>query len=203
VVAALFGTMALTVFHSIAFYQNGNIGLVWERQYVDLAVFGLSVPVSWLVAINSFTSIVAVPPLLWLWRSKGEPDEITKIGIGAAIGAAANLSLAAGAMLFAHVPLIVPVIYEVLLGISFLWQWPTLLALVSRAAPQQLKATMMGAAFLSLFVANVTLGRIGALYEHMRPAEFWTMNAAIASLGALLCFILRGPLMRLFREATR
>ncbi len=203
VVAALLATMALTVFHSIAFYQNGNIGLVWERQYADLSLAGLTIPVSWLVTINSFTSIVAVPPLLWLWRSKGEPDEIAKIGIGAAIGAAANLTLALGALFFARVPLIVPVGYEVLLGISFLWQWPTLLALVSRAAPQQLKATLMGAAFLSLFVANITLGRVGTLYEHMTPASFWTMNAAIAATGALLCFLFRVRLMRLFDEAAR
>src|SRR6185312_5838714 len=33
VVMALFAAMALTIFHSIAFYQNGAIGLVWERQY--------------------------------------------------------------------------------------------------------------------------------------------------------------------------
>src|SRR6185312_15642376 len=85
VMFALFGTMALTVFHSIAFYQNGGIGLIWERQYVDLSVLGHDIPVSWLVAINSFTSIMAVPLLLWLWRKQGEPDEIAKIGIGAAI----------------------------------------------------------------------------------------------------------------------
>jgi POT family proton-dependent oligopeptide transporter len=203
VVAALFGAMALTIFHSVAFYQNGNMGLVWERQHVDLAVFGLAVPVSWLVAVNAFVSIVAVPPLLWLWRTSGEPDEIAKIGIGAAIGALANLMLAAGAALFVRVPLIVPLAYEVLLGISFLYQWPTLLALVSRAAPAQVKATLMGAAFLSLFAANVTLGRVGTLYEHMTPASFWAMNAAIASTGAVLAFALRRPLMRLFREAAR
>src|SRR6185312_1065172 len=97
----------------------------------------------------------------------------------------------------------VPVTYEVLLGVSFLWQWPTLLALVSRAAPARLKATLMGAAFLSLFIANTTLGQVGRLYEHMAPAEFWTMNAAIASTGALLCFVFRARLTALFREATR
>jgi POT family proton-dependent oligopeptide transporter len=61
----------------------------------------------------------------------------------------------------------------------------------------------MGAAFLSLFVSNVTLGRIGTLYEHMTPTEFWLMNAAIAAAGAALALILRRPLMRVFDEATR
>ena len=62
---------------------------------------------------------------------------------------------------------------------AFLYYWPTLLALVSRAAPQRVKATMMGSAFLSLFLANITLGWLGGFYEHMSPATFWAMNVAI------------------------
>jgi POT family proton-dependent oligopeptide transporter len=78
--------------------------------------------------------------------------------------------------------------------VAFIWQWPTLLALVSRVAPQRLKSTLMGAAFLTLFAANMTIGRIGALYEQTTPAEFWLMNALIAATGAALAFLLRKPL---------
>jgi POT family proton-dependent oligopeptide transporter len=46
----------------------------------------------------------------------------------------------------------------VILGIAFLYYWPTLLALVSRAAPARVNATMMGIAFMSLFLANVLIG---------------------------------------------
>ena len=83
---------------------------------------------------------------------------------------------------------------------AFIWQWPTLLALVSRVAPQRLKSTLMGVAFLTLFVSNTIIGRIGALYEHMSPAQFWALNAAIAASGAVLAFLLRRPLGRMFAE---
>jgi POT family proton-dependent oligopeptide transporter len=85
----------------------------------------------------------------------------------------------------------------VLLGVAFLYYWPTLLALVSRAAPHRVKATMMGCAFLSLFAANVTLGWLGGFYEHMSPAAFWAMNVAIPAAGGLLALVLRPVLGRI------
>jgi POT family proton-dependent oligopeptide transporter len=90
-----------------------------------------------------------------------------------------------------------PVLYNVLLGVGFLYYWPTLLALVSGAAPARMRATMMGCVFLTLFLSNMTIGRIGALYEHMTPAEFWSMNAAIAAAGGALAFFFRKPLGRI------
>ena len=122
IVAALFGVMALTIFHSIAYYQNNNIGLIWINTYVDLDVLGFHIPVSWFSALDSFVSIVSVPVLfaLWRWQSArgGEPGEIAKIATGAYLAAGANLSLAAGSMLFARVPAVFPVLYGVLLGVA-------------------------------------------------------------------------------------
>src|SRR5436305_2064439 len=44
IVVALFVVMAITVFQSVAFFQNANIGLVWIDRYVDLNVLGFHVP---------------------------------------------------------------------------------------------------------------------------------------------------------------
>ena len=202
IVVALFAVMAITIFQSIAFYQNSNIGLVWIDGHVDLDLMGFHIPQAWFVAINSFVSIVSVPPLfaLWRWQARrgGEPDEMGKIAIGAWITVAANLALVAGCLSGARVSAFFPVLYNVLLGIGFLYYWPTLLALVSRAAPPSIKATMMGCGFLTLFVSNLTIGRIGALYEHMTPAGFWTINVAIAATGGILALLLRKPLGRVF-----
>ena len=78
----------------------------------------------------------------------------------------------------------------------FLYYCPTLLALVSRAAPAGLKATLMGVVFLTLFISNILIGWIGGLYEHMTPAQFWAMHAAIAAVGGLLAMLLNKPLTR-------
>jgi hypothetical protein len=36
----------------------------------------------------------------------------------------------------------------------------------------------------------------------MTPSAFWTLNAAIASVGAVLALLLRRPLQKIFAEAT-
>ncbi|HLY56340.1 MAG TPA: peptide MFS transporter [Stellaceae bacterium] len=201
IIAALVLVMAVTMFQSVAYYQNSNISLVWIDQGVDLQVLGRRIPVPWFNSIDPLASIVFVPPLFALWRWQavrgGEPGEIGKIAIGAAIAAAANLLLVVGCLLTDRVPALVPVVYDILLGIAFLYYWPTLLALVSRAAPHGLKATLMGVAFLSLFVSNIAIGWLGGFYESMTPTGFWTLHAAIAATGAVLALAIRRPMERL------
>jgi POT family proton-dependent oligopeptide transporter len=206
-IAALIGVMALSIFHSIAYYQNSNIGLIWINDHVDLNLLGFAVPVAWFNSIDSFISIIFVPPLVWLWRVQarrgGEPNEIAKIATGAYLAAFANLLLVIGCALGPRVSAIFPVAYDIILGIAFLYYWPTLLALVSRAAPPAVKATMMGVAFLTLFLSNTIIGRLGAAYEHMTPLNFWAMHAAIAALGGTLALIVNRPLSRLFASQAQ
>lgn len=201
-IAALVAVMLLTIFHSIAYYQNSTIGLVWINANVDLDLLGFHVPVPWFNSIDSFVSIVSVPLLFALWKrqaaGRGEPGEIGKIATGALIAAFANLLLVIGCALGGRVSAIFPVLYDILLGVAFLYYWPTLLALVSRVAPPAIKSTMMGVAFLTLFLSNTIIGRLGALYEQMTPLQFWAMHAAIAALGGVLALIARRPLERMF-----
>jgi POT family proton-dependent oligopeptide transporter len=205
-IAALIGVMALSIFHSIAYYQNSNVAMVWINDHVDLGLLGFMIPVAWFNSIDPFISIIFVPPLIWLWRVQarrgGEPNEIAKIATGAYLAAFANLLLVIGCALGPRVSAIFPVAYDIILGVAFLYYWPTLLALVSRAAPPAVKATMMGVAFLTLFLSNTIIGRLGALYEHMTPLNFWAMHAAIAALGGTLALIVNRPLSRLFASQT-
>ncbi len=68
---------------------------------------------------------------------------------------------------------------------------------MSGAAPAQVKATLMGAAFLSIFVGNLIVGWIGGFYETLGPAAFWGLQAAIGAVGGLLAMALAKPLERL------
>jgi POT family proton-dependent oligopeptide transporter len=200
IVATLILVMALTIFHSIAYYQNSNISLVWIDKHVNLDLLGFHVPVAWFNSIDPFSSIVFVPILIALWKWQdargGEPREIAKIATGAWMASAANLLLFVGCTLSDRVSAIYPILYDIILGVAFLYYWPTLLALVSRAAPEGLKATLMGVAFLTLFVSNIIIGWIGGFYEHMTPAMFWAMHAAIAAVGGTLAMVLNKPLTR-------
>ena len=83
-----------------------------------------------------------------------------------------------------------PALYCVGTGIAFMYYWPTTLALVSRAAPAKVNATMLGIAYMSLFVSNNVIGWIGGFYERMSPLAFWTLHAAIAATGGLVVLLL-------------
>ncbi len=206
-VGALVVVTLLTIPHSIAYYQNSNIALIWISGHVDLNLLGFQIPVPWFNAIDPFASIVSVPLLFALWRyqasHRGEPREITKIAIGAFMAAAANFLLVVAGLIGGRASAIFPVLYSVLLGTAFIYQWPTLLALVSRMAPEKVKATMMGGVFLSLFIANTTVGWIGGYYEHWSPTAFWAVNVAIATTGGALALLLKPFLERVLNDTVK
>ena len=86
------------------------------------------------------------------------------------------------------------------MGTAFMWYWPVTLALVSKAAPAKVNSTLMGGAFLSLFVGSTTMGWVGSFYDQMSPAAFWTLDAAIGFAGALIAFLLHRPLSRTLND---
>ena len=57
------------------------------------------------------------------------------------------------------------------MGVAFIYYWPVLLALISRAAPAKINSTMMGVAFMSLFVASLLMGWIGSFYDEDEPGS--------------------------------
>src|SRR6266542_3783930 len=209
IVFALIAVMIITIFQSTAFYQVFNVNPIWIQQHVALDLGGFRIPVPWFQSINSIFSILCVPVVFWIWRQQAlrrrEPNDLAKIGAGAWIAAASNLILVAaifasgGALVYP----IWPFLYSAGLGISFLYYWPTLLALVSRAAPAKVNATLMGLAFMSLFISNNLIGWIGGFYEKMTPVQFWTMHAAIAASGGLLVVLFGRPLGRALHPARR
>jgi POT family proton-dependent oligopeptide transporter len=198
---------SLTVFQSIAYYQNTNINLVWIDDHVDLNVLGFRFPVAWFNSIDSLVSLLLAPPLIAFWRwqaARGrEPRSIAKISIGAFIAAFANLLLVPGCLSPDKAPVLLPIVYDVLLGIAFLYYWPTLLSLASGSAPPRIRATVMGAILLSLFVADLMVGWTGSFYEDMSPAAFWAMNAGISATGGILTFVLNRPLKWLLGIGNR
>jgi POT family proton-dependent oligopeptide transporter len=206
-IRALFAVMLITVFQSTGYYQLYNMFKIWVQDAVDLQVGGLTIPVPWFQSIDALASILAVPLLFAIWRyqskHRGEPGDLGKIGTGAWLAAISNLILAAAVYFADGAPVnaIWAVLYCVGMGVSFLYYWPTLLALVSREAPPRANATMMGIAFLTLFVSNNIIGWIGGLYEQVSPLAFWLMHAAIAAMGGVLVILFGRRLHRVFHPA--
>jgi len=209
IVYALVVVMIITIFQSTSYYQLYNVNPIWIQQHVRAEVGSFRIPVPWYQSLNSLFSIVGVPLVFWIWRYQAsrrrEPNELAKIGIGAWMAAASNLILVAAIIALGNAPIhpMWPFLYSALLGISFLYYWPTLLALVSRAVPAKVNATLMGLAFMSLFISNNLIGWIGGFYEKMTPAQFWAMHAAIGAMGGLLVVLFGRRLSRMLHPARR
>lgn len=194
-IGLVMAVLLITIFQTLAYDQMFNVGLLWVSERVDLTLNGFTVPVPWFGAEDSFASIVILPVLLILWnwqaRRGSEPGDLGKIATGALIMAASSLTLALGALSAprGEVSLIFPAVAFFLTGVSFMYQWPTVLALVSRRAPKKINALMMAGSYLTLFFTGVGAGFLARFYEPMGDIAFWTMQAAISAFGALLVLL--------------
>jgi POT family proton-dependent oligopeptide transporter len=198
---ALIALIALTILPSIAYPMIWNIGIIWVDQHVSLGTPVGAVPASWFNSVDAFASIIVAAPLvaLWAWQARrgSEPGSLAKIGIGSAIIGVSALLLAAGSL---AIPGKVSVLWALAgffgMGLAFMWYWPVTLALVSKAAPAKVNSTLMGGSFLAIFIGVVMMGWVGSFYDQMSPAAFWTMDAAIGFVGALIIFLVHRPLSR-------
>jgi POT family proton-dependent oligopeptide transporter len=59
-----------------------------------------------------------------------------------------------------------------MMGLAWMYHWPTTLVLISRTAPRAVMPTLMGGAFLSPFIRHTVMGSIGSYYDRMTPASF-------------------------------
>jgi POT family proton-dependent oligopeptide transporter len=201
--------VAIVILPSITYPMIWNIGILWIDQHASLATPLGAVPASWFNSVDSFFSVIAVPPLVALWRwqaKKGrEPGDIAKIGIGSAIIGASALFMTLGALLpgpDGRAAVYWPLACFAGMGIGFLYYWPVTLALVSRSAPAKVNATLMGGSFLTLFVGSVVMGWVGSFYDEMDPAAFWALDASFGLAGGLIVLAIGKPLSRALAPAA-
>ena len=199
----LAGVIALLIPVNVTYTMIWNVGVLWVDQHVDLASPFGNVPASWFNSVDSFASVIVAPFLiaLWAWQARrnSEPDAMTKIAIGAVITGLSGLILAAGSLTASsgQVSVFWPLLGWFGMGLGFMWYWPITLSLVSKAAPAKVNSTLMGATFLALFFASTIMGWVGSFYDEMGNAAFWTMDAAIALVSALVILALRRPVNRI------
>lgn len=199
---ALLPVIGITIFHTIAYYQCFNVGQIWISEHVSLDTPLGHIPAPWFNSVDALVSVLSVPLLLAFWRwqeGRGrEPDTLGKIGWGACIATCSSLILWASATFSGSSPVnaLWPLIAIAGMGLALNFYWPPTLALVSRVAPAKLRATMMGGAYISYFIANLLKGWIGTFYEALGPSAFWLLNSAIVATGMLLVLLFHRPLSR-------
>jgi POT family proton-dependent oligopeptide transporter len=186
--------------------QIFNVYLVWGDAQFDLTFMGQRLPTSWLITLDTITSVSALVLVagFWRWWSKRrqEPDELGKILIGCLFSIAGGLCLVAAATFQGEgekIGLFWPVMFHVLNSLGFAHILPVSLALFAKVAPKAINATVIGLYYLAFFGANSIVGWIGGWFETMDVAAFWLLHVAsagVAGVAFLLFKLLLGGRLR-------
>ena len=204
-IAALLLLSAIAVLPAVAYYQESNSGLLFIENSFDRSLFGWSIPTPTFNSLDGFFCMALVPPLIAWWRAQSkrgtEPGDMGKIAIGYLVIAIASLVIMIPAYWVDQggtgmSPLWAVAMFS-LNALGFLYYWPTLLALFSRAAPAQVNATMMGMLYFSLFAGNVLVGVFGGWWELMSHTRFWAFHAALALGPFVVMLLIARPFGRL------
>ncbi len=194
--AALILLIPVMAFAIVPNNQIFNAYLVWGDQRFDLVFFGFRIPTTYLTSIDAFVSVsfLAIVALFYRWYGTRwqEPDELSKMIIGAVFSIAGMLCLymAAATTPADHkISLFWPMMFELLNSIGFAHLLPVSLALFARLAPVSINAAVIGLYYLAFFGANKLVGYFGGFYETMATPLFWLMHAGFAA-GAGAVFLL-------------
>jgi len=188
--------------------QMFNMFIVWGEANFDLMFVGYEMPVTWLISIDAAIAVVllSLAIIFWNWFGKHwkEPEDITKIAIGAGFMALAPVVLMVASLQQApgtRISLGWGLAFEILNEIGFVILVPIGLSLFSRAAPKKIEGLTIGMYYIAFFLCNVVVGRLGGMLEHMAAADFWLMHAAIVATATVVLAALAIWGQRLFLPA--
>lgn len=181
-----------------AYNQAFNIFPVWAADQVQRHLLGQEMPVTWFSTLDGLLTIAGAMGAvrLWDWQARrGRPmGDMARMAIGAAMGVIGFgiLGLAASAAGAGKAPLWAGVAFFLFVDLAIPWVDTVTMALVSRAAPASINATMMGVYGLAIAAGYFATGQLGRVYAFMSPAAFWGLHAAMCA--ACLAFLaLAGP----------
>jgi POT family proton-dependent oligopeptide transporter len=186
--------------------QFQNAFPLWSEKNMDLVLMGWQVPVTWLQAVDAIISTATMVASIAFWRWWGErrhePDELTKMGLGAllAAGGPALLVIASGMIAATHqkVSFAWTIGYTLVNDFGFANILPVGLALYSRVAPKRLEGLVIGLYYLHLFVGNIFVGWLAGFLETMPGAAFWGLHALLVAgsgIGLLAIRVVFGRLL--------
>ena len=186
--------------------QQGNTITLWADTYtdrsLDLWLWRTTIPTTWFQAFNPFMIFAFTPFVVRHWRNQArrgrEPSTITKMALGCAGLAVANLIMAVAAWTAGggRASWLWLAAYFVALTIGELYLSPTGLSLVSKLAPARLLSMLMGVWLATSFVGNFLAGWLGSLWSGMEKPHFFLMMAGIAGLATVAIGACARPLAR-------
>jgi proton-dependent oligopeptide transporter, POT family len=192
--------------------QQGNTLTLWTAdntdRSIDLFFWRGEIPVTWFQSFNPLLLIAFTPVLvtLWTWQAaKGkEPSSLSKMSLGCAYMAVANLVMVLAAVLTGDAgkaSWLWLAIYIAILTAGEIYLSPISLSLYSKAAPPRILSTMMAIAFVPNFLGGGILqGILGTFWSTMNKADFFLMIAGFSAVAGVLIWAFKRPLMPILKE---
>ncbi|MBV9548165.1 MAG: peptide MFS transporter [Alphaproteobacteria bacterium] len=176
-----------------------NAYLVWSEKNFQLVFFGKTMPVTWLLSLDTVFSavLITVSVLFWRWYARHwrEPDEVGKMCIAIGICATAPLTLALASATVARtgqpVSLTWALAFHLLNDLGFSNLLPVGLALYSRAAPKGWDGVMIAIYYLQFATANAMVGYLAGLLGTMPGFDFWMLHVGIMLVSGVLLLLIR------------
>ena len=96
--------------------------------------------------------------------------------------------------------------FHVVNSVGYALLFPVGLALYSRASPHAIGGLMIGVFYLHLFLANMTVGRLGGFLETLGGGSFWLLHSGLMAVGCALLVVFAvafRPILAPTAESTR
>lgn len=205
-IGALMITILPRIFANAAAQQAYGIMVVWADTAVDRRIFGLEMPVTWVLTADGILTIIGVIVANKIWgrlsKRGSEPNDVRKIGIGNLMVAVAFAFVGMVAVL-PKVPLLVWLTFYLLLTASYAWWDPPGKALVARYAPESVNGTIFSVSSLAAGGGFFLLGYLARFYEPLGPSLYFLLTAILPITGAVGMIMFAGPILRLLETAER
>lgn len=201
-VVAIFLLAFFVIIFWAGFEQAGSSLTLYTNDYINRNVGGFEVPTSWFQSINPFLCVVLGPTFAWIFlrlsrRPQGDIPTARKMGYGLIIlglgfalmaGAALERGDTADAAIKANILWLFGAYTLHTVGEMFLS--PVGLSMVSKLAPKQIAAIMMGVWFVATGFGNYLAGMSAAFVESWGALQvFGFVTVVSVGAGLLLCFL--------------
>jgi POT family proton-dependent oligopeptide transporter len=198
----MFWLFILSAIFWSGFEQAGSSMNLFARDLTDRMVHGWLMPAGWLQNVNPFLIVVFAPLFgsLWTWlaRRKANPSIPAKFGLGL-IGLAAGFIVlawgAANASQTAKVSMVWLTVTYFFHTVGELCISPVGLSTVTKLAPRDRVAQMMGIWFVSIALGNLFAGLMAGRLEHLAPSALFRSVAMIVG-GAGIVALLTSPFVK-------
>jgi POT family proton-dependent oligopeptide transporter len=179
-------------------------------QFINMAVGGFAVPLSWFDSLNAFVCIAMGPVLAAIWfkmsnRPKGDLSLFKKLGLGLGFLGMSFLMLvfaeiSRGGVASAKASIMWLLFFGVLLSVGEMLFSPLGNSFVTKHAPNKIYSVLMGVWILASFIAGKSYGYVYAIASNYPIMVSYIVIPVILFIAAVMLFIFDKKLVKLLDE---